>query len=201
MVYLAASSEAISSVLIADRGKVQIPVYFVSKVLQNREVNYPAMEKLIYALVHTTRPEISGRIAKWVIELGEHEIDFLPRNSVKGHVIADVLVELPSDMIKKGETTITRRDEDEVWELYTDGTLSEEGAGIGLLIVSPNGEEITYAIRLKFASSNNEAEYEALLAGLRLGKSIDVQWLTAYADSQLVAIQLNGSFEARDAVG
>ncbi|XP_071704921.1 uncharacterized protein [Rutidosis leptorrhynchoides] len=113
--------------------------------------------------------------------------------------MADFLLELPSDMIKKGETTITKRDEDEVWELYTDGASSEEGAGIGLLLVSPNGKEITYAIWLNFATSNNEAEYETLLAGLRLAKSIDVQRLTAYVDSQLVASQLNGSFEARDA--
>ncbi|XP_071694599.1 uncharacterized protein [Rutidosis leptorrhynchoides] len=222
MVYLATSSEAISSVLIADRVKVQMPVYFVRKVLQNGEVNYPAMEKLIYALVHVktittilpsspdtgphgptnqthlTRPEISGRMVKWAIELGEHEINFLPRNSVKGQVISDFLVELPSDMIKQGETPIARRDEDEVWELYTDGASSEEGSCIGLLLLSPNGEEKTYTIRLKFTASNNEAEYEALLAGLRLAKSIDVQRFTAYIDSQLVASQLNGSFKARD---
>ncbi|XP_071700322.1 uncharacterized protein [Rutidosis leptorrhynchoides] len=223
MVYLSASSEAISSVLIADMGKTQMPVYFVSKLLQNGEVNYPAMEKLIYALVHTARqlqryfqahliqvlmdqtirhvltwPEISGRMAKWAIELGEHEISFLSRNFVKGQVIADFLVELPGDTIKQGKTLVTRRDTDEFWELYTDGASSEEGAGIGLHLVSPNGEEITYAIRLKFVASNNEAEDEALITGLRLAKSIDVQQFTAYVDSQLVASQLNGSFEARD---
>ncbi|XP_071705228.1 uncharacterized protein [Rutidosis leptorrhynchoides] len=222
-IYLATSSEAIRSVLIADRGKTQMPVYFVRKVLQNGEVNYPTMEKLIYALVHIarrlrryfqahpiqvftdqpikhvlTRPEISGRMAKWAIELGEHEITFLPRHSVKGQVIADFLVELPSDMIKQGETTVTRKETEEFWELYMDGVSSEEGSGIGLLLVSPNGEEITYAIRLKFAASNNEAEYEALIARLCLAKSIDVRQLTAYVDSQLVASQLNGSFEAGD---
>ncbi|XP_071739838.1 uncharacterized protein [Rutidosis leptorrhynchoides] len=101
-------------------------------------------------------------------------------------------------MIKQGETTVTRRETVEFWELYTDGASSEEGAGIGILLVSPTGEEITYAIQLKFAASNNEAEYEALIAGLRLAKSIDVRKLTAYVDSQLVASQLNGSFEARD---
>ncbi|XP_071695267.1 uncharacterized protein [Rutidosis leptorrhynchoides] len=111
-------------------------------------------------------------MVKWEIELGEHEITFLPRHSVKGQVIADFLVELPSDMIKQGETTVTRRETDEFWELYTDGASSEEGADIGLLLVSPNGEEITYAIQLKFVASNNEAEYEALIAGLRLAKEL-----------------------------
>ncbi|XP_071739720.1 uncharacterized protein [Rutidosis leptorrhynchoides] len=142
-----------------------------------------------------TRPEISGKMAKWAIELGEHEITFLPKHSVKGQVIADFLAELPSDMIKQGETTVSRRETDKFWELYTDGVSSEEGADIGLLLVSLNGEEITYAFRLKFATSNNYAEYEALIARLRLAKSIDVRQLTAYIDLQLVASQLNGSFE------
>ncbi|XP_071705171.1 uncharacterized protein [Rutidosis leptorrhynchoides] len=137
-------------------------------------------------------------MSKWAIELGEHEINFPPRHSIKGQVIADFLVELPSDMVKQGETTVTRRDMDEFWELYTDGASSKEGAGIGILLVSPNGEEITYVIQLMFATSKNEAEYEALIARLRLAKSIDVQQLKAYIDSQLVASQLNSSFEARD---
>ncbi|XP_071699861.1 uncharacterized protein [Rutidosis leptorrhynchoides] len=101
-------------------------------------------------------------------------------------------------MIKQGETTIIRRETDKFWELYTDAASSEEGAGIGLLLVSPNGEEITYSIRLRFTTSNNEAEYEALIAGLRLARSIDVRQLTTYIDSQLVASQLNDHFEARD---
>ncbi|XP_071740851.1 uncharacterized protein [Rutidosis leptorrhynchoides] len=55
ILYLAASKEAISSVLIADRGQVQMPVYFISKALTGSELNYPAIEKLVYALVHTAR--------------------------------------------------------------------------------------------------------------------------------------------------
>ena len=55
IVYLAASMEAVSSVMVADRGGSQMPVYFVSKVLQNGEVNYPPIEKLVLALVFTAR--------------------------------------------------------------------------------------------------------------------------------------------------
>ncbi|XP_071740103.1 uncharacterized protein [Rutidosis leptorrhynchoides] len=172
-VYLAASPETISSVLIADMGKTQMPVYFVRKVLQNGEVNYPAMEKLIYALVHTAR-----QLQRY---FQAHPIQILMDQPIK-HVLTRP--EISGRMAK--------------WELYTDGSSTEERVGIGLLLVSPNGEEITYAIRLKFAASNNEAEYEALLVGLRLAKSIDVQQLTAYVNSQLVASQLNGNFEARD---
>ncbi|XP_071699550.1 uncharacterized protein [Rutidosis leptorrhynchoides] len=172
-VYLSTSFEAISSMLITDRGGY-------GRYFQAHPIQVLTDQPIKHVL---TRPEISGRMAKWAIELGEHEISFHPRNSVKGQVIADFLVELPYDMIKQGETPVTRRDTDEFWELYTDGAFSEEGVGIGLLLVSLNGEEITYAIRLKFAASNNEAEYEALLAGLCLAKSINVQQLTTYVDS------------------
>ncbi|XP_071705132.1 uncharacterized protein [Rutidosis leptorrhynchoides] len=55
ILYLAASKEAISSVLIEDRGQVQMPVYFISKALTGSELNYPAIEKMVYALVHTAR--------------------------------------------------------------------------------------------------------------------------------------------------
>ncbi|XP_071734903.1 uncharacterized protein [Rutidosis leptorrhynchoides] len=134
----------------------------------------------------------------YVMTLEDEEENRIIGDGSLHQVIVDFLVELPSDMIKQGEPTITRRETVEFWELYTDGASSEQGASIGLLLISPNGEEITYAIRLKFAASNNEAEYEVLIAGLRLTKSIDVRQLTAYVDSQLVASQLNGSFEARD---
>ncbi|XP_071727931.1 uncharacterized protein [Rutidosis leptorrhynchoides] len=191
-VYLATSSEAIRSVLIDE---IKLKCRQLRRYFQAHPIQVLRDQPIKHIL---TRPEISGRMEKWAIELGKHEISFLPRNSVKGQVMANFLVELPSDMIKQGETPVTRRGTDEFWKQYTDGASSEEGAGIGLLLVSPSREEITYAIQLKFAASNNEAEYEALLAGLRLAKSIDVQQLTAYVDSQLVASQLNGSFEARD---
>ena len=62
----------------------------------------------------------------------------------------------------------------ETWALYTDKASNEDGAGAGLRLVSPDGQELTYAIRLDFKSTNNEAEYEALLAGLRLAVKLGV---------------------------
>ncbi|XP_071718481.1 uncharacterized protein [Rutidosis leptorrhynchoides] len=107
MLYLTTSKEAISSFLVTDRG--QMHVYFVSKALSGSEVNYTPMEKLVYALVHTARrlrryfqahpivvltdqpirqvlykPDVSGRLAKLDIELGEHEINLSPRTAAKG---------------------------------------------------------------------------------------------------------------------
>ncbi|XP_071740556.1 uncharacterized protein [Rutidosis leptorrhynchoides] len=181
-VYLAAGAEEISSVLIAERDGTHMPVYFVSKVLQHGEVNYNPVEKLVYALVHTARrlrryfqahhilvltdspikSEISGRMAKWAIELGELEISYTPRNAIKGQILADFMIEFinPGPSTSTDETTphaVT-------WELFTDRTSSSEGVGAGLILTNPNGEEHTYALRFAFPVSNNEAEYETLLS-------------------------------------
>ncbi|XP_071727947.1 uncharacterized protein [Rutidosis leptorrhynchoides] len=85
------------------------------------------------------------------------------------------------------------------WELFTDGaSSSDDGAGAGLILTSPDGEEHTYALRFAFHVSNNEAEYEALLSGLRIAEQMGIKALKVAVDSQLVANQLNGTFEARD---
>ncbi|XP_071729735.1 uncharacterized protein [Rutidosis leptorrhynchoides] len=177
-IYLAAGAEAISSVLIAERGGTQMPVYFVSKVLQHGEVNYKPIEKLIFALVHTARQlrryfqahpmlvltdspikqvlnksKVSGRLAKWAIELSEHEINYAPRTVVKG---------------------------------------------AGLILICPKGEEHTYALHFEFPASNNEAEYEALLSGLRMAEKMGIKALKVSVNSQLISNQMNETFEARD---
>ncbi|XP_071714545.1 uncharacterized protein [Rutidosis leptorrhynchoides] len=87
---------------------------------------------------------------------------------------------------------------DETWDLFTDGASCAEGAGAGLLLASPSGEEHTYVLRFNFEVINNEAEYEALLAGLNIAYKIHVPKLHAFTDSKLVANQFNGSFDAHE---
>nr|XP_043638087.1 uncharacterized protein LOC122609091 [Erigeron canadensis] len=170
--YLAASEETISAVLMANRKEGQQPIYYVSRVLQGPEVRYPEIKKLALALIHAarrlrryfqahpievltdkpikqvlTKPEVSGRLAKWEIELGEHEVEFRPKNSVKGQVLADFLAERSSPHNK---------------------------------------------------ASNNVAEYEALLAGLKIAKEMKVKHLHACVDSQIVAFQVDGTYKAKE---
>ncbi|XP_071739889.1 uncharacterized protein [Rutidosis leptorrhynchoides] len=75
------------------------------------------------------------------------------------------------------------------FELHTDGASSEEGVGAGLALTSPEGEEHTYALKFCFYAFNNEAEYEALLFGLRIASEMRIKHLRAYVDSQIVAQQ------------
>ncbi|GKF60873.1 reverse transcriptase domain-containing protein, partial [Tanacetum coccineum] len=89
---------------------------------------------------------------------------------------------------------------EKAWKLFIDGASSFDGSRAGLILVSPKGKEYTYALRFEFKTTNNEAEYEALLAGLRIAKEMKVQELTIFVDSQLVANQVNELFEARQTV-
>ncbi|XP_071740733.1 uncharacterized protein [Rutidosis leptorrhynchoides] len=139
-------------------------------------------------------------MAKWAIELGEHDIEFRVRHSIKGQVLADFIIE--TDNIDEEDTNnstqvIILKVENTEWKLYTDGASSSDGSGVGLMLVSPKGKEFTYALRFKFTTTNNEVEYDALLAGLRMAKELNILHLHAFVDSQLVANQIKGTFEAR----
>ncbi|XP_071728500.1 uncharacterized protein [Rutidosis leptorrhynchoides] len=200
-----------------------MPIYFVSKALSGSELNYLSMEELVYALVVTSRrlrryfqallisvltdqpirqllykSEISGRLTKWAIELGEHKIAYCARSAIKGQVMAENLAETATDMPVICDSEQLPALSPELWELYTDGAVSSEGAGAGLILTGPHQEEHTYAPRFNFKVINNEAEYEALLAGMRIAQELGVKKLQAYVDLHLVANQINGTFDANE---
>ncbi|GJQ90295.1 reverse transcriptase domain-containing protein [Tanacetum coccineum] len=204
IVYLAASKECISAVLMAERGKDQIPIYFVSRVLQGAELNYPTMEKLVLALIHAARklkryfqahnitlllskPEKSGRVARWAIELGEHKIEFKPRNAGQNTVKAQILGDFLAETQKEDKETDFEEQhlegQNTRWKLYTDETSSGDGSGAGLMIVNPKGTKFTYALKFEFTATNNEAEYEAVIARLRIVKEMNIEEITVFVDS------------------
>nr|GEV18450.1 reverse transcriptase domain-containing protein [Tanacetum cinerariifolium] len=182
IMYLETTNEAISAVLITERDGKQIPIYFVNRVLQGPEVNYTPMEKLILALR---------------FELEEHDIHYIPRTSIKGQILTDFIVEHPEE--ETLDTTMKDRKElSDPWILFTDGSSCIDGSRAGIIITNLEGKEFTYALRFKFNTTNNEAEYEALIAGLRIARKMEVQNLQANMDSKLVANQVNGVYVAKD---
>ncbi|GJW88800.1 reverse transcriptase domain-containing protein [Tanacetum coccineum] len=189
--YLVASKESINAALFTKRSEGQIPIYFVSRVLQGAKLNYPTLEKLILALVHAARrlrryfqaytimvstgmpikqaltgPAKTRRVAKWAIELGEHDIVFLKRDEKETPV--DFLPEIPIDDSEKNVKEKEVSDPSNEWKLYTDGASRSDGARAGLMLIEPAGKEDTYALRFEFETTNNEANYEALIARLRI---------------------------------
>jgi ribonuclease HI len=82
--------------------------------------------------------------------------------------------------------------------MYFDGSVMKTGAGTGLLFISPLRVHMRYVIRLHFAAFNNVAEYEALIAGLRIAIELGVRHLDVCGDSRLVIDQVMKSSSRRD---
>nr|GEZ39905.1 reverse transcriptase domain-containing protein [Tanacetum cinerariifolium] len=142
-----------------------------------------------------TRPDMAGRLQKWSIMLREHNITYRPRTSVKGQILADFLIEMPGNVSQAAPAAVTQ---EEPLTLFTDGSSCVDGSGAGLIFTNPEGVEFTYALRFQFAASNNEAEYEAHFAGLRIATQMGVKNIQVNVDSKLVAIQVLGTYVAKE---
>ena len=217
--YLAISDFSTSVVLVKDKDRVQQLVYYCSRALRGAEERYPKMEKLMLALVTVARklcpyfqahtieisteypmkqvlhkPETSGRLMKWAIELSEFDIRYKLKIAIKGQILADFVMEFTSAELV--EATQLRSDLP-IWRLSVDGAANAQGSGVGLILTSLDGIDIEYALRFGFRASNNEAEYEAIIVGLNLIHSMEVHQLEVCSDSQLVVKQIEDSYEAR----
>ncbi|XP_027156081.1 uncharacterized protein LOC113756723 [Coffea eugenioides] len=220
--YLSAADEAVSAVLIRDEG-TQVPVYYVSRALRGPETRYTQVEKLVLGLVHAARrlkpyflahpisvrtdqpirqilvrPEASGRLTKWAVELGEYDLSYEPRTAIKAQALADFLAELTFTEGPESTSALPEVSTSSLWTLYVDGSSNGDGCGAGLLLEGPQGEVCSYALRFDFPATNNEAEYEALIAGLQLARKLGAQQIHVRSDSQLVVRQVIGEYEAKD---
>ena len=137
------------------------------------------------------KPECSGRLTKWAIELSEYDISYEPRRAFKGQALADFIVECT-------HSPAAEEMGEKEWMLFVDGASNAKGSGAGVVLISPEKEVLEYSLRFTFPSSNNAAEYEALLAGMRLAEKLEVKGLIAHSDSQLMVQQFQGTFEVRE---
>jgi ribonuclease HI len=118
-------------------------------------------------------------------------ISFAPRKAIKSQVLADFVAEWVDTQIPAASI------QPELWTMFFDGSLMKTGAGAGLLFISPLGKHLRYVLRLHFPASNNVAEYEALVNGLRIAIELGVRRLDA-GDSQLVVDQVMKNSHCRD---
>jgi len=194
--YFAVTERAVSAMLAQDQDQAQKPIYLVSKVLQGPEVRYQALEKAALAVVFSARrlrhyfhsftvlvmtdlpiqkvlkkPDVAGRMVKWAVELSEFDIKYEPQGPIKGRIFVDFVVELSSN---------------------------QQGSGAGVILEGPNGVLIEQSLRFAFKASNNQAEYEALIAGILLAKKMGARVLMAKSDSLLVTGQVTSEFQAKD---
>ena len=225
--YLAVAESAVSAVLIKEIGKKQHPVYYVSKALLDTETRYSLMEKLALAFVSASKklrpyfqchpivvvtnyplrnvlhkPDLSDRLVKWAIELSEFDISYLPRTTIKSQALADFVAEFSPNLqqeINKSTLGESRQSTGQApWELHVDGSTHSKGTGVGIVLQNIHGDKIEQAIKCGFKATNNEVEYEALIAGLKLALSLGITSLIVCSDSQLVSKQVEKSYQTKD---
>ncbi|KAL0449229.1 UNVERIFIED_CONTAM: hypothetical protein Slati_1479300 [Sesamum latifolium] len=155
--YISSTSEAVSSMLVREEKGNQAPIYYISKVLNGAESRYPPIEKMALALVITARklrpyflsypvgvrtntslklvlgkPETSGRLIKWAIELSEYDISYLPRTTIKAQALADFVSEMT-------ETTQKEPFEEKPWLFHVDGSSTAQRSGACVVLTTPQG--------------------------------------------------------------
>ena len=79
--------------------------------------------------------------------------------------------------------------------MYFDGSLKLGGAGAGVLLISPDGKQLKYVLQILWQATNNEAEYEALIHGLRVAITLGIKRLLVYGDSAVVINQVNKDWD------
>src|SRR3954464_3960486 len=211
LLYIAATHQVVSTVLVVERpeeGKthgVQRPIYYLSEVLTPTKQRYPHYQKLAYDVFMTARqpshyfqehqvmvvneaplnnilnnPEATGRVALWGIELSPLDIIYEKRLAMKSQVLPDFPVHWME--LQLPDTP----DMSQSWTMHFDGSKREVGVGAGVIPTSPQGDKMKYVLRMKFRASNNDAEYEALIHGMRMAKVCSATRLIIYSDSNLV---------------
>ncbi|XP_068480843.1 uncharacterized protein [Phaseolus vulgaris] len=191
-------------------------IYFVSKVLQGPEVRYQAIEKAALAVVFSARrlrhyfqsftvivmtdliirkvlqkPDVAGRMVRWAVELSEFDVQYEPRGPIKGQVYVDFVVELSSTATHQEGAGFR-------WVLPVDGSSNQQGNGAGVILEGPNGLLIEQALQFAFKASNNQTEYEALIAQMLLAKEMGAKSLLAKSDSLLITGQVTRGYQAKD---
>ncbi|RDX90707.1 rnhA, partial [Mucuna pruriens] len=187
-----------------EREGEQRPVYFVSKILQGPETRYQKIEKAALALVIASRrlrlyfqnfsiivrtylpirqvlgkPNLAERMVAWSVQLSEFDISFERRGHIKAQAITDFLVE--------GESYLS-----------IDGSSNHTRSEAGIILEGPTGVLIKQSLHFEFKASNNQAEYEALLTGMKLAQEVGMKKLMAKSDSKLVTGKINGDYQAKD---
>jgi ribonuclease HI len=222
LLYVAASHSTVSAALVQEKLEGQIkkqaPIYFVSEVLSLSKKNYTELEKVLYAILMASRKlrhyfqayhiivpssqplkdimrnrEATGRVGKWAAELNEFCIDYVHRSSIQSQALADFI----ADWTPGAQEEEANKDA-EAYIVFCDGSWGTFGAGAAAVLIAPSKVRTCYAVKLDFSCTNNIAEYEALLLGLRKLKAMGIRRAVLKTDSQVISGQVDKSCKARD---
>jgi ribonuclease HI len=219
--YITTQEWVIEAVLLQEEDGKEFLVAYVSRHLLDAETQYVFMEKLCLSSYYACskfwhyilsssyvvgcqydvikhmllKPILSGRIGKWAYALIEYDLAYEPLRSMKGQVVADFIVnhaievDNPVSFVQLGP-----------WGLYFDGLVCSKGQGVGCVTVSPSGMIIDLCVRLGFACTNNQVEYESLLHGLEYLRDLGARDVDVLGVSSLIMQQIRGDSQCLNGV-
>jgi len=136
-------------------------------------------------------PILSGRISKWILALSEFDLHYELAKALKGQVMADFVTQHCNAV---GSVEVAP------WTLFFDGSICDQGACIGIVLISPRGKKYEFSLPIVATSTNNQPKYQALVKGLKLLKEIRVDAVEVSSDCMLVINQLIGIYECQSEV-
>lgn len=128
-----------------------------------------------------SKPDVVGCMVQWAVELSQFDIMYKPKAAIKAEVQANFIAKF----------TIPNSDQEaEYWTIFTDGSSIIGLRGVGIIVTMFEKDTLRYRVQFQFLATKNEAEYEAVLASLRIAKAMGVRNLKLKADSKLVVGQI-----------
>ncbi|XP_074346432.1 uncharacterized protein LOC141685216 [Apium graveolens] len=141
-----------------------------------------------------TQARHNGQACSLDYRLSQFYIEYKPRTTIKAQVLSDFVAECQF----KSKAQNPEDDQSSPWLLFVDGSSTSNSGGAGVMLISPEGFKIQQALRFGFSAINNVAEYEALIAGLKLTSDLEAEVIDIFGDSQLVSRQINGDFKTHN---
>ncbi|XP_075083482.1 uncharacterized protein LOC142167223 [Nicotiana tabacum] len=151
----------------------------------------------------------SGKLAKWQILLSKFDIVYITQKVIKGQALADHLSENPVDGDYEPLTTYFPNDEvlfagEDIaelyprWRIFFDGAANFKGVGIGAVLISESGQHYPASAKIRFPCTNNIAEYEACILGIRMAIDMNIKDLLVIGDSDLLIHQVQGEWSTKN---
>ncbi|XP_075087695.1 uncharacterized protein LOC142169692 [Nicotiana tabacum] len=151
----------------------------------------------------------TGKLAKWQILLNEFDIVHITHKAIKGKPLADHLTENPVDGDYEQLTTYFPDEEvlfagEDIaesylgWRMFFDGAKYFKGVGIGVVLISKSGQHYPSSAKIRFLCTNNMAEYEACILGIRMAVDMNSKELSVIGDSDLLIHQVQGKWSTKN---